>query len=774
MSFTASELKDISKNWAQERTLGELRDKMASNNSILAAIAKEKFNLDAATIRSFEDAIDDAKDGLTELQNSAEKAKRAQVNQLRHEQRMQGYEQEIKGNYKRSVDDLRSSLDKMSRFDSSRLYEGVTSGINSLSYNFRKADGSATGLSTAFAGLNKVVAVVAAGVGIFASGMPAFQAMANTGVTFGGSLEKMQEMVGRTGLKLEEFQGLVGQFGTTIGGVGEENFAKLIRATQTATREFGMYGQTSQQQAESVSFFVNSLVEGGLSFQQASAMNEQGTAQYLRELTALTILTGKDRKTLEARQKELDQDRFIRLRVRQLEQTNPEAAATFKKNTGQLAMDIGPKLTRAIAGMQYGLMPPDEQMRAFMSIGGTMSGMEQLSRQLTSGSTLDMMEGAGNLKRNFSQGQGLNDFVTQAYLGSKYAGAGDIADELYGDAARAKAAEAQPGGMQRILDIFTGRGGNLDQATTAMQKVTMDTARITGDFKAALWAATQQLGLFTKVLEPLAAATGAGAGAANSFYGMAASGMSGAASALMTGAAVALMPKLLASTALKAAIPRLLGGGGLGLTSMLGSTGMMSGMMGGAGNLAARGGLLGMTGNRLLGSGLSRGILGGGLGGLAGGMAGAGLGSMLGLGSFGSGALGVLGGAAGGFLMGGPVGALVGGLGAALPMLISSASASEARPGDQTGNAGGLLQDSTALVEMQASSTSYVSAMAALVSRVAAQATMTSLAPPIAPQNDALLGMVTTLNSTVAAQTPYIQDQARQARITAGIIGDFA
>jgi hypothetical protein len=141
------------------------------------------------------------------------------------------------------------------------------------------------------------------------------------------------------------------------------------------------------------------------------------------------------------------------------------------------------------------------------------------------------------------------------------------------------------------------------------------------------------------------------------------------------------------------------------------------------------------------------------------------------LGGAATGALAGIGAGPGGILAGALLGGLVGGFAG---NGIGSASAAEANQGDQTGNAGGLLQDSTALVEMQASSTSYVSAMAALVSRVAAQATMTSLAPPIAPQNDALLGMVTTLNNTVAAHTPYIQDQARQARITAGIIGDFA
>lgn len=772
MNVTASELTTISKNWAQDRTLAELRDKVSTSNKLLAKIADVKQE-DLANLQEFNDALGDAASGLTKLQVEAEKSKRAEVNKLRHEQRMQDFDKEIQGSYKRSVDDLRSSLERVSKFDSTKLYDGITSSLSYLDMKFRDTSGNATKLSSGFSILNKAVATVAAGVGIFASGMPAFQAMASTGVTFGGSLEKMQEMVGRSGLKLEEFQGIVSQFGTTIGGVGEQNFSKLVRGVQDSTRQFGLYGQTVGQQGEAVASFLDMLAKGGLAYGMSTDMQREGAVKYVRELTALTELTGKDRKELEARSKAAAEDAAIMLRIRQLNRTDPAAAQRLRANQDQIARTLGPEMARAIVGMQMGIMPSDPQMRAMMSIGDLMPSMTAMSRGLTTGTTEETLRSALDFQRALTESRGLDTLQLQAQVGGAYGGAAQMFAKMLPEAEKTQAAEARPGGLARIFDIFTGRSGNLDRATTAAQQITLDTARITGDFKAALYAATQQLGLFTKVLEPLAAATGVGAGAANSFYGMAASGISGAASAIATGAAVALMPKLLASTALKAAIPRLLGGGGLGLTSQLGSTGIMSSMMGGAGNLAARGGLLGMTGNRLLGSGLSRGILGGGLGGLAGGMAGAGLGSMLGFGSFGSGALGVLGGAAGGFLMGGPVGALVGGLGAALPMLISSASAAEANPGDQTGNAGGLLQDSTALVEMQASSTSYVSAMAALVSRVAAQATMTSLAPPMAPQNDALLGMVTTLNSTVAAQTPYIQDQARQARITAGIIGDF-
>jgi hypothetical protein len=597
--------------------------------------------------------------------------------------------------------------------------------------------------------------------------MPAFQAMASTGVTFGGSLEKMQEMVGRSGLKLEEFQGIVGQFGTTISGVGEEKFVKLVRGVQDSTREFGLYNQTLSQQGESVAFFLDMLAKGGSAYGMSTEMQREGAVKYVRELTALTELTGKDRKEIQARQKAAAEDAAIMLRIRTLRKTNPEEAARLEANKSVIAGqfgEMGPAMARIAVGMQMGLMPSDPQARAMMSMGELMPSMTALSRGLTTGTTEDTMRLVQQVQTALTEGPGAERLQIQAQQGGPYAGGAEMFAKMLPEAERAQAAAARPGGMERILNIFSGRGGNLDRATTAMQKVTMDTARITGDFKAALYAATQQLGLFTKVLEPLAAATGAGAGAANSFYGMAASGMSGAASALATGAAVALMPKLLASTALKAAIPRLLGGGGLGLTSMLGSTGMMSGLMQGASTMG------GLGRGRLIGAG--------GLG-VAGGLGGAYLGSKVGLdgwlggalGGAATGALAGIGAGPGGILAGALLGGLVGGI---TGYGTSSASAAEAKPGEQTGDASSVLQDSTALVEMQASSTSYVSAMAALVSRVAAQATMTSLAPPMAPQNDALLGMVTTLNSTVAAQTPYIQDQARQARITAGIIGDFA
>jgi hypothetical protein len=764
MSFTASELKDISKNWAQERTLGELRDKMASNNSILAAIAKEKFNLDTKTIRSFEDAIDDAKDGLTELQNSAEKAKRAQVNQLRHEQRMQGYEQEIKGNYKRSVDDLRSSLDKMSRFDSSRLYEGVTSGINSLSYNFRKADGSATGLSTVFNKLNQAVAIVAAGFGVVSSAMTPFQKMTDAGVSFGGSLEKMGEVAARSGLKLEQFQNIVGQYSSTIGGIGPERFTELSRKVQDTTREFGMYNQTVPQQTESLAAFVDMLALGGIAYTQSVDDLKESSVKYLREQTAMTELTGKQRKELEAERKAALQDTAIALRIRQLKQQDPRAANTLTENMGTIADMFGKDMARTIVGLQMGLQSSDPQMRAMMAMGGGIGGsMENISRMLTTASGEDMMRSLQGLRTSFTQSQSLGDFGLQAMAGGPYAGAADKFLQGLLKAERQQAAAETPGAMQRIMDIFSGRGGNIQGTALSYQKIELDTARTMGDFKAGLWKAIDALGVFEKTLGAIAGVTGMGPSIGSAFYGLASAGTTGAVTALT----LAALPGILKNNAIRSIGTRLTGlasGGGLGLTSQLGSTGAGASLMRGASTMGG----LGM--GRLLGAG--------GLG-VAGGLGGAYLGSKVGapgwlggaLGGAATGALAGIGAGPGGILAGALLGGLVGGFAG---NGIGSASAAEANQGDQTGNAGGLLQDSTALVEMQASSTSYVSAMAALVSRVAAQATMTSLAPPIAPQNDALLGMVTTLNSTVAAQTPYIQDQARQARITAGIIGDFA
>jgi hypothetical protein len=736
---------------------------MSSNNSILAAIAKAK-DIDVKSIKEFNDALDEAKDGLSQMQIEAEKAKRAQVNNLRYEQRMKDYDKEIQGSYKRSVDDLRSSLDRMSKFDSTRLYDGVTSGLSFLEMKARDAGGKASSLATAFSVLNKSVAAVAATVGIFAAGMPAFQSMLSTGVTFGGSLEKMQEMVGRTGLKLDEFQGIVGQFGSTIGGVGEQNFATLLRGVQTTTRGFGMYGQTMAQQGETVASFLDMLAQGGLAYGMSTEMQREGAVKYVRELAALTELTGKDRKELQARSKAAAEDAAIMLRIRQLARTDPAAAERLRANQDVIARQVGPQMARAIVGMQMGIMPSDPQMRAMMSIGDLMPSMTALSRGLATGTPEETMRSVLEFQRALTESRGLDTLQLQAQVGGAYAGSAEMFAKMLPEAERGQAAAARPGGLDRILNIFTGRGGNLDRATTAMQKVTMDTARITGDFKAALYAATQQLGLFTAVLEPLAAATGVGAGAANSFYGMAASGISGAASALATGAAVALMPKLLASTALRAAIPRFLGGGGLGLTSMLGSTGVGAGMMRGASSMG------GLGKGRLLGAG-ALGIMGGIGGSYAANQVGAPgwLGGALG--GAATGALAGIGAGPGGILAGAILGGLVGGV---TSYGTSSASAAEARTGDQTGDANSVLQDSTALVEMQASSTSFVSAMAALVSRVAAQATMTSLAPPVIPQNDALIGAVHTLTETVAQQTPVQQEIARQSRITAGIIGDFS
>ena len=249
----------------------------------------------AKAAKQYGDALDKNEEKLRELQRKA--SERATKQYLR--------ESVDRDNVARSVGDLRNSMNNLSRTASSpsSAFEALTDKMAVFGGRLSEKTGALRLAGTAVNVFSRALTVASFGLGAFSAGVPVFRQMLDSGMSFNGSVEKMNVAVGRTGLGLQEFTNIALQYGTQISGMGEVSFTELIRQVQDTTRVFGRYGQSPQAQAESIGAFVEILSAGGSLYMMTEQQRTEETTKYLREQSALTKLTGINRKRLEDEQK---------------------------------------------------------------------------------------------------------------------------------------------------------------------------------------------------------------------------------------------------------------------------------------------------------------------------------------------------------------------------------------------------------------------------------------------------------------------------------------
>ena len=725
--------------WASETTLEQLLQQSKTQNKLLQA----GFKLDPVALKNLADldsAIEEAASGIKAETLARQKEINAKYNQLRAEQDIKNKEKALSEQYKQSVDDLRSSLGKIGSFKPESLFAETQNVIGTLGSNLSNLSGSSKVLGVAFKGLHVAVAGASLVFGIFTAGAKTFEQLTDSGVMFGGSMIQMQVSAAKTGLSLESFGSVAGKYATVIGAMGGESFAKSVRNVQNATAGVGRYGQTFEAQADTMADFWDTMRAGGQIYQLNEEQRTQITTKYLGELAGLTELTGKNRKELEAQRKAALQQAAVDLRIRQLRRTNPEAAARLTANAGIMAArGMSPEMVKGMIAMGMGMQPADSTMREMMSITGSSDQFANLAGGMTSDTTEGFMNKITGLRGMMESSGGLDTMLTQAVApGAKYGAAADMFSKFLQAGDRELAVTKTPGMLDKIMNIFSGKVGNLDEETTDYMKSTGNAARAMGDFRAGLLEAAESARVFATVMKISSGVSGFAAG--NPM-------LTGVGLGVASLATSAMLPMMLKKMFTGGMISKIFSGGGLNALANL--TSGMSGwrnLFGGAGGAGAggaggagMGGLLGRVGG--IGGLAMRGL--GGLG------AGAGVGSLAGMGLNAMGASrdvtkwgSILAGAGGGALMGiggGPLGialgALAGGLGAWL-----TTNTDQSSGGDGTVGAGGgsiptdLVSSTVALATSLSTNTAYLNALSIMMNNVAAQspvgATMSGATSP--------------------------------------------
>jgi hypothetical protein len=141
-----------------------------------------------------------------------------------------------------------------------------------------------------------------------------FNDAAQSGATFGGSLNQFAGAASQAGMTLSEFGALISRngqgllaFGTTT-EAGAKNFSRLSKTLRESSSELYALGFSTAEINQGLASY-GALVR--LQGQQGKVSNDQlvsGAKKYMRELDALAKITGEDRKAKEEQMKQLATD----------------------------------------------------------------------------------------------------------------------------------------------------------------------------------------------------------------------------------------------------------------------------------------------------------------------------------------------------------------------------------------------------------------------------------------------------------------------------------
>lgn len=173
--------------------------------------------------------------------------------------------------------------------------------VGSTITNFQNFKGSLTGLSSFVAGIPGGAAFGAL-IGVVGNTVDAFRDMAQIGQTFGGDLFAIQVAARDAAMNLDEFTALIGKYNRLAARVGAQEIAATTSSVRDLTRQFGHFGLTVLQTNDMIASYTEQLEATGRRERLTAAQRNLATADYIRQTTELSKLTGK-------RAEEIDQER---------------------------------------------------------------------------------------------------------------------------------------------------------------------------------------------------------------------------------------------------------------------------------------------------------------------------------------------------------------------------------------------------------------------------------------------------------------------------------
>jgi len=297
-------------NAATETTLRQLLAAMLAMVASQPKAGKGKGAPDPKLIKELEKELARLAAASKKEREELEKMTDAQKKALKAKQDLTDAEEKAKKKKEEEWKAIQNSADKLAYLGNT--VAGVATGMTNLLSTLANVGNS---LEAAAASMNQIPIVGGALAGVFGAVAGAaektyksFQQAASVGANFGGSITEMVNSASQAGLTFDAFSGIIAKTGkdlALLGGTSEEGAKRLaalgkeIKGSPIA-KELNRLGYSTEAINEGMVTYSAQLAKTGQLQGMTNAQLVASTGAYLKDLDALTKLTGKNKQELEA------------------------------------------------------------------------------------------------------------------------------------------------------------------------------------------------------------------------------------------------------------------------------------------------------------------------------------------------------------------------------------------------------------------------------------------------------------------------------------------
>ena len=303
--------------------------------------------------------------------------------------------------------------------------EAITGAVQALS----QLDGSATSVANIFKSVPLIGPVFAAVAAAADDVTKSYQAVSQSGATFGGSISKFAASSSEAGMTMAEFGSLIkqnsmamGAFGTTTEG-GAANFAKVSKQLRTTSSELYSLGFSTAEINQGLASYGNLMKLQGLQGKKSNAELAQGAKSYMKELDLLAKATGQSRQQVESSMAAMANDAQFQASMAGL---NEKTRKSFLDLTGGIE-NVGLK-NFAKDIMATGTATTEENQKLMAMMPQSAAMLQRMNQKMQRGEAVTLAE--RNALNNLMMAEGGKQLQSIKYAGAANAEMAGVVNSL--------------------------------------------------------------------------------------------------------------------------------------------------------------------------------------------------------------------------------------------------------------------------------------------------------------------------------------------------------
>jgi hypothetical protein len=255
-----------------------------------------------------------------------------------------------------------------------------------------RLDGSASGVAAMFDGIPLFGKAFAAVAGAADDVVKSYNAVSQSGASFGGSIANFSKSASEAGMTMAEFgaliksngQGMLG-FGATTED-GAKNFARVAKQVRTTGSDLYALGFSTQEINSGLANYGALMRQQGLQGKKSNDELAKGAKSYLKEMDQLAKITGEERSAKEAQAKQLAADAQFQASMAGM---NEEVRASFRNTVLGLP---GPLQNFTKDMLANGVATTEENQKLMAMMPQSAAMMQKLNAKMQRGEQVTMEE----------------------------------------------------------------------------------------------------------------------------------------------------------------------------------------------------------------------------------------------------------------------------------------------------------------------------------------------------------------------------------------------